>query len=173
VLLVSGPSALPDPEGVEVVRVETAVEMKDAVADRLREADASIFAAAVADFRPAEARTRKVKRGEEGDALDLALTANPDVARDTRAARKPGSVAVGFALETEDLVAHAGRKLDAKGFDLIVANDATEVGAGFEVDTNRVTILTADGEPEVLPLQSKHEVAEAVLDRVGARLGAA
>jgi phosphopantothenoylcysteine decarboxylase/phosphopantothenate--cysteine ligase len=82
-------------------------------------------------------------------------------------------VAVGFALETEDLVAHAGRKLDAKGFDLIVANDATEVGAGFEVDTNRVTILTADGEPEVLPLQSKHEVAEAVLDRVGARLGAA
>ncbi len=170
VVLVSGPSALPDPEGVEVVRVETAVEMKAAVASRLREADASIFAAAVADFRPEEPRARKVKRDEEGDELRLALIANPDVAGDTRDARKPGSVAVGFALETDDLVAHAGRKLAAKGFDLIVANDATEEGAGFEVDTNRVTLLSSDGEPEALPLQSKHEVAETVLDRIGARL---
>jgi phosphopantothenoylcysteine decarboxylase/phosphopantothenate--cysteine ligase len=173
VVLVTGPTALPAPEGVEVVRVETAVQMKEAVATRLRDADASIFAAAVADFRPAEARGRKVKRGEEGGELGLTLVANPDVAADTRDARKPGSVVVGFALETEDLIGHAGRKLEAKGFDLIVANDATAEGAGFEVETNRVTILSADGEPEALPLQSKHQVAEAVLDRVGARLAPA
>lgn len=173
VVLVSGPSALPPPEGVELVRVESAVAMKEAVEAALPEADASIFAAAVADFRPEEVRGRKVKRSEEGAELALTLVANPDVAGDTRQARKPGSVVVGFALETQDLVAHAGRKLEAKDFDLIVANDATDEGAGFEVETNRVTLLSADGEPEMLPLQSKHEVAEAVLDRVGARLAGA
>jgi phosphopantothenoylcysteine decarboxylase/phosphopantothenate--cysteine ligase len=171
VVLVSGPSALPEPEGAEVVRVETAVEMKEAVAARLGEADVSIFAAAVADFRPDEARARKVKRSEEGGAMSLSLMANPDVAGDTREARKPGSVVVGFALETEDLVAQAGRKLEAKAFDLIVANDALAEGAGFEVETNRVTLLSAESEPEVLPLRSKHEVAEVVLDRIGTRLG--
>lgn len=170
VLLVSGPSALPDPEGVEVVRVETAVEMKEAVAARLPDADASIFAAAVADFRPEEARAGKVKRSEEGKELGLTLVANPDVAGDTRDLRKPGSVVVGFALETDDLIAHAERKLQAKAFDLIVANDALGAGAGFEVETNRVTLLSAEGEPEGLPLQSKDAVAEAVLDRIGARM---
>jgi len=166
VTLVTGPTALPFPEGVDVLPVESAREMHEAVAGVVGGSDVSIYAAAVADFRPDEAFDRKVKRGELDGALTLTLAANPDVAAETRPLRKPGSVAVGFALETHDLLEHARRKLEAKGFQLLVANDATEEGSGFEVDTNRVTILDADGGAESLPLQSKDEVAEAVLDRV-------
>ncbi len=173
VTLVSGPSHLDVPEGVDVVRVETAVEMHEAVARLLPAADVSIFAAAVADYRPAEPRDRKVKRTREGTELTVALTANPDVAADTRGLRKAGSVAVGFALETDHVLEHAASKLRSKGFDLLVANDATAEGAGFDVPTNRVTVLSADGAPEELPLLTKNEVAEEILDRVAARVGAA
>jgi phosphopantothenoylcysteine decarboxylase/phosphopantothenate--cysteine ligase len=166
VTLVSGPTSLDFPEGADVVPVETAVEMHEAVADLLPAADVSIFAAAVADYRHARAFDAKVKRGEAGDGLTLELTANPDVALETRSLRKDGSVAVGFALETGDLAANARKKLDAKGFQLLVANDATQEGAGFEVDTNVVTLFSADGAEEALPLLSKDEVAEAILDRV-------
>ncbi len=166
VTLVSGPTALDAPVGVDLVRVESAVDMHAAVSERIGEADVSIFAAAVADYRPVDARTDKLKRRDSGDGLALTLTENPDVARDTRSRRKAGSVAVGFALETSDVIANARKKLESKGFDLLVANDANEEGAGFEVDTNRVTILTAEGKPERLPLASKHEVADEILDRV-------
>ncbi len=172
VTLVTGPSALPAPEGAELVRVETAVEMYAAVAERIGEADISIFAAAVADFRPDAAHSTKVKRGAHPDGLAVTLTANPDVAGDTRQARKPGSVTVGFALETENLLANAGKKLVSKGFDLLVANDATAEGSSFDVDTNRVTLLATDRNPEQLPLLSKDEVAEVILDRVAERMGA-
>jgi phosphopantothenoylcysteine decarboxylase/phosphopantothenate--cysteine ligase len=172
VVLVSGPSSLPPPEGVEVLRVETAVQMHEAVAGRIGEADVSIFAAAVADFRPGDVHGRKVKRGEHAEGLDLALVPNPDVAGGTRTSRKPGSVSIGFALETDDLLDNARRKLEAKGLDLVVANDARAEGSGFDAETNRVTLVSADGHAEPLPLRSKHEVAEDVLDRVAARLGA-
>jgi phosphopantothenoylcysteine decarboxylase/phosphopantothenate--cysteine ligase len=171
VSLVSGPSALEPPEGVDLVQVESAVEMRDAVSDLIPAADVSIFAAAVADYRPAEARDRKVKRGTAGAELTLTLTANPDVAADTRKLRKEGSVVVGFALETDDVLEHAATKLRDKAFDLLVANDATAEGAGFDVPTNRVTILSGDGTPEELPLLTKDEVAEEILDRVAKRLG--
>ncbi len=170
VTLVSGPSALAAPVGVDVVRVETAADMHDAVAERIGIADVSVFAAAVADYRPAESRPQKVKREATGDSFAVALEANPDIARATKGARRPGSVSVGFALETSDLVANASRKLDTKGFDLVVANDATEEGAGFEVATNRVTILAPGRAPEALPLLSKDEVAEEILDRVAGML---
>ncbi|NJD19249.1 MAG: bifunctional phosphopantothenoylcysteine decarboxylase/phosphopantothenate--cysteine ligase CoaBC [Gemmatimonadetes bacterium] len=170
VTLVTGPSALPLPEGVEAIPVETAAQMLAAVEGVLTSADVSIFAAAVSDFRPEAALRHKLKRADTGGDLALRLTANPDIALRTRDLRKPGSVSVGFALETDDLLANARRKLEAKGFRLLVANDATEVGAGFEVDTNRVTILDAAGGVEQLPLQSKDEVAEAVLDRVSSAL---
>jgi phosphopantothenoylcysteine decarboxylase/phosphopantothenate--cysteine ligase len=171
VTLVSGPSSLDPPFGVEVVRVETAQEMHDAVAARIGGSDVNVFSAAVADFRPADAKDSKVKRAATGDALTLDLTENPDVANDTRAARKAGSLNVGFALETDDVLAHAAEKLARKGFDLLVANDATEDGAGFGVSTNRVTLLTPDGSSEALPLLSKDEVAEEILDRVATLLG--
>jgi phosphopantothenoylcysteine decarboxylase / phosphopantothenate---cysteine ligase len=177
VTLVTGPVSIEPPEGVDVVRVETAGEMCRAVREAIPAADITFFAAAVADFRPAAPHEGKMKRAEDA-APELALAANADIARETRPLRKKGSVAVGFALETSDLVRSATAKLEAKGFDLIAANDATEDGAGFDVDTNRITIVgrSADGgaaEPEALPLLSKDEAAERLLDRVATLLGRA
>ena len=166
VRVVSGPVALPDPHGVEVLRVETAKEMFDQVSEGLPEADVSIFASAVADFRPADSSEGKLKRADVGPELALSLTENPDVAGGTRERRKTGSIVVGFALETRSLLENGQKKLETKDFDLLVANDATEEGAGFEVDTNRVTLLTPGKPNEELPLLSKDEVAEIILDRV-------
>ncbi|MDH3270485.1 MAG: bifunctional phosphopantothenoylcysteine decarboxylase/phosphopantothenate--cysteine ligase CoaBC [Gemmatimonadota bacterium] len=170
VTLVSGPSELDDPFGVDVVRVETAEEMLAAVTKHASEADVLVFAAAVADYRPVDPSARKVKRAEAGPELGIVMVENPDVAVESLRARKAGSVAVGFALETDDVLANAEKKLTKKGFDLVVANDATEEGAGFGVETNRVTILDAEGGREDLPLLSKSETAEEVWDRAESRL---
>ncbi|HSG46283.1 MAG TPA: bifunctional phosphopantothenoylcysteine decarboxylase/phosphopantothenate--cysteine ligase CoaBC, partial [Longimicrobiales bacterium] len=170
VTVVTGPTALPDPTGVEVVPVESALQMDAAVRDRVGEADVVIYAAAVADYRPAEPGERKRKRGRDGEEWGVAFTANPDIAAGTRALRKPGAVAVGFALETEDLLANAAAKREAKGFDLVVANPAGDPEAGFGVETNRVTLL-GDGQPEALPVMGKDEVADRILDRVEGLLG--
>jgi phosphopantothenoylcysteine decarboxylase/phosphopantothenate--cysteine ligase len=172
VTLITGPVAVAAPAGAEVVRVETAVQMRDAVASRIGDADVVLFAAAVADFRPADERTSKVKRSDAEAGLDVHLIANPDVAAETRAARKPGAVVVGFALETDGLVENARKKLAAKGFDLVVANPANVAGAGFETSTNQVTLIGPEGAPEALPLMDKDAVADAVLDRVEALLAA-
>ena len=166
VTVVAGPVPLPVPYGVEVLNVETAREMLDCVSEHLPEADVSVFAAAVADYRPANPAEEKLKRADLGAEMTLKLTENPDVALETRAVRKTGSVSVGFALETKSLKENARAKLESKGFDLIVANEAEAEGAGFEVDTNRVLLLGADRETEELPLLAKDEVAEVILDRV-------
>lgn len=170
VTLVSGPSSLDAPYGVSIVRVGTAVEMDRAVRDVIAKMDVSIFAAAVADFRPTDPKGSKVKRAASPEGLAVHLEENPDIAKGSRDVRKPGSIAVGFALETDDLIENARGKLERKGLDLVVANDATEDGAGFGTDTNVVTIVRPDGSTEPLPLQSKAEVAEEILDRVGALL---
>ena len=166
VTVVAGPVSLPVPYGVEVLSVETAREMLQCVSELLPEADVSVFASAVADYRPANSSEEKLKRADVGPEMTLALAENPDVAGETRAARKAGSVSVGFALETTSLVENARAKLESKGFDMIVANEAEGEGAGFEVDTNRVVLLGVDREPEELPLLAKDEVAEMILDRV-------
>ena len=144
VKVVAGPVSLPAPYGVEVFEVETAMEMLECVREHLPEADVSVFAAAVADYRPADTSKEKLKRVDVGPEMALTLLENPDVARVTLDMRKAGSVSVGFALETTSLLENARAKLESKGFDLIVANDADEEGAGFEADTNRVTLLRAD-----------------------------
>ncbi len=172
VTVVSGPVSVDPPVGAEVVRIDTAVEMRDAVAGRIGSADVVLFAAAVADFRPEEAQLSKVKRSGGESSLDLHMVANPDVAVETRSARKTGAFVVGFALETEDLVENARLKLESKGFDLVVANPAGVVGAGFESDTNQVTMVGPDGATEVLASMDKDAVADAVLDRVDALLSA-
>ena len=172
VTVVTGPTALSDPWGVEVVRVETAEEMLAAVGRVVSDADVNVFAAAVADFRPDDPKAQKVKRAETGGELTVSFTSNPDISVGTVPTRKQGSVSVGFALETTDLLEHAARKLTAKSLDLIVANSAVEEGSGFEVDTNRVTILSSTDEPSALPLMSKDDVADAILDRVEAILAA-
>ncbi|HEU0012559.1 MAG TPA: bifunctional phosphopantothenoylcysteine decarboxylase/phosphopantothenate--cysteine ligase CoaBC, partial [Longimicrobium sp.] len=167
VVLVSGPSPLPPPPGAELRRVETAEEMRAAVAEALPSADALVMAAAVADFRPASAAAQKFKK-ESGGVPDIPLEPTADVLRATREARPAGCVVVGFALETADAVENGRRKLEGKGLDLLVVNDATEPGAGFEVDTNRVVLLQPGREDEALPLLSKAEVADRILDRVEA-----
>jgi phosphopantothenoylcysteine decarboxylase/phosphopantothenate--cysteine ligase len=169
VTVVSGPSALDSPVGVGMIAVETAVEMMEAVEARVGDADVTIHAAAVADFRPSEVSGQKRKRARDGMDWELRLVANPDVAAGTRPLRKPGSIAVGFALETDDLLENAAAKRTAKGFDLVVANPADEPDAGFESATNRATIL-GDGDPESLPVMSKEDLAERILDRVEALL---
>jgi len=163
VTLVSGPTQLEPPSGVTVVRVQSTAEMAAAVADALPLADLLLMAAAPADFRPAGALDRKAKRGE--GALKLELEPTADILAGTLDRRKKGAVVVGFALETGDAVAGAQAKLKSKQLDLIVANDATEPGAGPEVATNRVTLVSRAG-AEALPRLDKTEVAEAVLDRV-------
>lgn len=169
VTLVSGPSPLAPPVGVHVVCVETAEQMRAAVAGELPTADALLMAAAVADFRPARPAAAKLKK-EDRRAPPLPLEPTPDVLRATRALRPAGCVVVGFALETDDALENGRRKLLGKELDLLVVNDATEPGAGFEVETNRVTLLAPDRPDAALPLLSKHEVADAILDRVAARL---
>lgn len=171
VCVVAGPVAVPAPYGAEIVSVETALEMHAAVGERIGESELNIFAAAVADFRPADPFEEKLKRAEVGSELKIGLTANPDIAAETKSLRRDGAVTVGFALETSDLVENARRKLEHKGFDLIVANDATDPLAGFDVDTNVATLVWRDGEPEALSAMTKHELAERILRGVAPLLG--
>jgi phosphopantothenoylcysteine decarboxylase/phosphopantothenate--cysteine ligase len=138
------------------------------VEQALATADVLVMAAAPADFRAAAPAKKKIKKDASLDSLALART--PDILAATKRARRKGSIIVGFALETNDAVENGRAKLRAKELDLIVVNDATEAGAGFAVDTNRVTFLARNGEEERLPLLPKSDVADAILDRVEAEL---
>lgn len=169
VILVSGPGDLPLPVGVQVRRVETTAELEEALREVLPRTDVLVMAAAPADYRPTD--PSGVKRSRIDGALAIPFEPTTDILGATREARRAGSVIVGFALETGDAVAKGKAKLERKDLDLIVVNDALEPGAGFEVDTNRVAILDRDGGAQVLPLASKREVAERILDAVEARLG--
>jgi phosphopantothenoylcysteine decarboxylase / phosphopantothenate---cysteine ligase len=168
VTLIAGPLAVPVPAGVEHVGVETTEEMAAAVEQSLAAAHVLIMAAAPADFRAAQPAARKIKKAAAPSAIALAEA--PDILVSTRGARGNGLVVVGFALETEDAVAGGREKLAAKDLDLIVVNDATEPGAGFGVDTNRVTLIDRQGAEDRLPLLTKPDVADAILDRVEAML---
>lgn len=163
VVLVSGPTALGDPAGVEVVRVRTAREMLDAVMGRLEGADVIIGAAAPADWRPATVASQKIKKGS--GAMTLELEACEDIIG-TAGKHKGRRVVVGFAAETHDLLEHAAAKLAAKNLDFIVANDVTRPGAGFGSDFNEVRIIHSDGRIEEIPLMPKRDLAHKVLDEV-------
>lgn len=169
VLLVSGPSALPVPPGVEVQRIESTAELEAAVRHALPQADVLVMAAAPADYRPARAASAKIPREGRPPAIELEPT--QDILAGTVDLRRKGSVIVGFALETGDPIAKGRAKLERKALDLIVVNDALEPGAGFEIETNRVTILGRDGARVDVPLMQKREVAEALLDEVEKRIG--
>jgi phosphopantothenoylcysteine decarboxylase/phosphopantothenate--cysteine ligase len=169
VVLITGPVGLPDPVGVQVRRVETTQELEEAVRAELPAADVLVMAAAPADFRPSA--PSEGKRSRIDGALAVPMEPTSDVLAATRGLRKPGSMMVGFALETGDALSKALAKLERKALDLIVVNDALEPGAGFEKDTNRVALLGRDGTRQILPLQSKREVADAILDRVEQTLG--
>jgi phosphopantothenoylcysteine decarboxylase/phosphopantothenate--cysteine ligase len=145
--------------------------MAAAVLANLSGTDALIMAAAVADYRPEQMTEQKIKKEMQG-VLTLRLVQNPDILAEVAAARQDTRrpVVVGFAAETQDLIDNAVAKLQKKKLDMIVANDITAAGSGFEVDTNQVTLITQDGQIEKLPLMSKLEAAYEILDRVVARL---
>jgi phosphopantothenoylcysteine decarboxylase/phosphopantothenate--cysteine ligase len=160
VTLITAPTQLPEPDNIEIIRVRTASEMKEAVTKAVKKAGALIMAAAVADYRPKSPAQSKVKK--QSHELTLELVRTPDILSEV----KGGFIRVGFAAESEDVVANARKKLTQKGLDLIVANDITEPESGFGADTNKVTIIDKQGNLESLPLMSKREVAERILDRV-------
>lgn len=167
VILVSGPTALAAPPGVDLIHVETAEEMYRAVLAKLEPARVVIKAAAVADYRPTHTADRKIKKGHA--VSEIVLEPTPDILAEL-GKRKGERILVGFAAETDDLLANARKKLQRKNLDLVVANDVRQAGAGFDHDTNVVTILDALGGVEELPLLSKREVADRILDRVTAML---
>jgi phosphopantothenoylcysteine decarboxylase/phosphopantothenate--cysteine ligase len=150
--------------GIEVVAVETAAEMQDAVLARAAECDVIVMAAAVADFRPKAPPDRKLKKHD--GIPEIVLEPTHDFLVDLGRTKQPGQVLVGFAAETDDLLDNAHAKLVAKGLDLIVANDVSEPDAGFEVDTNRAFLLDADGGKQEAPLQAKSDLAGVIVDRV-------
>jgi phosphopantothenoylcysteine decarboxylase/phosphopantothenate--cysteine ligase len=162
-ILVSGPTALTAPRGVEMIQVETALEMRAAMFDHLPKATVVIKAAAVSDYRLSRPSTSKVKKSEKSQTLEL--VPNPDILKEI-GAQKGARIVVGFAAETGDLLRQAERKLKEKNLDLIVVNDIGAEGAGFSHDTNVVSILDLDGGVEELPLLPKRQVARRILDRV-------
>ena len=169
VILVTGPTALASPVGVETVRVTSAEQMHGMVMARYAEATVILKAAAVADYRPARRAGQKVKKTVD-EGLTLELVQNPDILAELGKI-KGDRVLVGFAAETADLLKNAAQKVRAKDLDLVVANDITAEGAGFDSDTNIVHLLYPDGRDESLPQMSKEEVAHRVLDRVAAMRG--
>jgi phosphopantothenoylcysteine decarboxylase/phosphopantothenate--cysteine ligase len=169
VILVSGPTALEAPAGVRIINVRTAAQMRNTVVEHFRDCSIGIFAAAVADYRPAEKEAKKIKKTAES--LTLYLEPTPDILQEVAGAKGDRFVA-GFAAETTDVAQTARKKLAAKSLDLIVANDVTADGAGFDHDTNIVSLFSLDGRDIVLPKMSKLEIAQRILDEI-ARLRSA
>jgi len=160
VALITAPTSLPEPAGIEVTHVQTAGQMKVAVAKAISQADALIMAAAIADYQPKAVAEAKIKK--EAPSLTLELVRTPDIITEV----KGNFLRVGFAAESEDVVANATLKLKKKQLDFIVANDITSAESGFGVDTNKVTMIDRKGNVENLPLLTKREVAEKILDKV-------
>jgi len=164
VTLVTAPTSLPGPVGIDVIRVGTAEEMRQAVHNAAPRADALIMAAAVADYRPIRTAKDKIKKGKAGLTLELERTS------DILGSVKGNFIKVGFAAESSKVVENAKKKVKEKRLDFIVANDITARDSGFDTDTNRVTIIDRKGNVERLPLLAKREVAERILDKVAALL---
>lgn len=164
VTLVSGPTALAAPEGVQRVDIISARDMYDAVISRADWQDMIIKAAAVGDYRPAEIAPEKLKKGE-GE-LTVALARNPDILAELGRRKHPGQLLCGFAMETQNLLDNAADKLRRKNCDMLVANSLRDKGAGFGTDTNVATLLFADGRRETPPLMSKEDLADIILDRL-------
>jgi phosphopantothenoylcysteine decarboxylase / phosphopantothenate---cysteine ligase len=169
VTLITGPTALVPPSGVRTFSVESADDMKDAILAHLPRADAVIMAAAVADYRPVERVTTKLKKRDLGTEMTIRMTENPDLLKAIVAARRPGTIVVGFKAETGDATAEAGRMLREKKLDLVVANDVAGLRSVFGSDDDQVAFVSADGVEE-LPLLKKTEVARRLVSKLAERL---
>lgn len=168
VTLIAGPVSLPTPAGVNRINVESAEEMCSAALEQHNNADIEIFAAAVADYRPKECSDSKIKR-HDNQAMTISLVRNPDIAAKCAADARDSQFLVGFALETNNAVENARFKLDTKKLDMIVLNSLQDPGAGFACDTNKITIVTRDGEKQ-FGLKSKQQVAADIVDAICERL---
>ena len=164
VTVVCGVTTVEPPENIEVIRAVSAEEMFQAVMKQLPKATIFIGAAAVADYRPRNIEDFKIKKTNQ-DVLTLELEKTPDILSNVSANRHENLLVVGFAAETNDVVNYAKSKLEKKNLDLVIANDITQKGAGFNTDTNIATIITRDAETD-LPLMSKLELADKILDKV-------
>jgi phosphopantothenoylcysteine decarboxylase/phosphopantothenate--cysteine ligase len=164
VTLITGHVDIPIPSEIATLRTGTVEEMSRAVSEKLPTADVLIMAAAPADFRPVKEAQDKIKKGRRAPKIELEQT--EDILKSTISKRKKKTLIVGFALETSDGISNAREKLESKDLDLVVLNDANEPGAGFGVDTNRVTVIGRNGKQEELDLMSKTDLAEVLLDRV-------
>ena len=164
VTVICGSVSVPVPDGIRVIRIESAMELYEAMMQNCADQQIIIQAAAVADYRFKEIRKEKMKKQAGETCLTLELVENPDVAKATGERKLPGQILIGFAAETEHLLENAEKKLAKKNLDMIVANDVTREGAGFNVDTNIATLITREGQTE-MPLQSKRSLAEAILDK--------
>ncbi|TMC70630.1 MAG: bifunctional 4'-phosphopantothenoylcysteine decarboxylase/phosphopantothenoylcysteine synthetase, partial [Chloroflexi bacterium] len=169
VILITGPTGLVRPARVRTFEVESADDMKDAILANLPRADAVIMAAAVADYRPVERVTSKLKKKDLGNEMTVRMTENPDLLKAIVAARRPGTVVVGFKAETGDATAEASRMLRDKKLDLVVANDVAGPGSPFGSDDDQVAFVSADG-VERLPLLKKTEVARRLIELLAQRL---
>ena len=164
VIAVTGPvGAYPSDSRINIVKVESALEMNEEALKAFRTADIGIFAAAVADYRPETYSDHKIKR-EGKDEMIIRLVKNPDISSNVSEEKKEGSILVGFALETDDALDNAHKKLEKKNLDLIVLNSLEDKGAGFRTDTNKVTVIARDGFKKAFPLKSKREVAADIVD---------
>jgi phosphopantothenoylcysteine decarboxylase/phosphopantothenate--cysteine ligase len=163
VTLVSGPTALEPPAGARFVSVTTAAQMREAVVKEFAECTVLVMAAAVADYHVAAVPDRKIKRAK--GPLELRLEPNPDILKEL-GAMKDGKLLIGFAAETEDLAANAERKLREKNLDMIVANDVSQEGSGFDGDTNIATLIDRTGATRALPLMTKDELSDQILDHL-------
>ncbi len=163
VLLISGPTALDVPDGVDYMPVETAEDMHRAVSHHIGRMDAAVFAAAVADYAPKELAPEKIKK--TGETMTLELVRTPDILGSARGAMGFEGTLVGFAAETQNLVENAKDKLERKGCDLVIANDVSKPGIGFDSDHNEVLLVFAD-HTEPLPLGSKHDLAHTLVRRI-------
>ncbi|TME34767.1 MAG: bifunctional phosphopantothenoylcysteine decarboxylase/phosphopantothenate--cysteine ligase CoaBC [Chloroflexi bacterium] len=169
VTLITGPTALVAPAGVRTFPVESADDMKDAILAHLPRADAVIMAAAVADYRPIERATKKMKKKDLGNEMKIRLIENPDLLKAIVASRRPGTIVIGFKAETGDATAEASRMLRDKKLDLVVANDVAAPQSGFGSDDDQVAFVSADG-VEQLPLLKKTEVARRLVEKLAERL---
>ena len=166
VVLISGPVAIPAPAGVRLIQVESAQQMHDAVQAAIGSVDAAIFSAAVADYRPAQVAEQKIKKHDSELVLHLERT--PDILGSARSVFGFRGLLVGFAAETQNLAAYATDKLQRKGCDLLVANDVSQPGIGFDSAENEVTLFLPDGTVQRLPRSSKLEIARSILRKVEA-----
>ncbi len=169
VTLITGPTALVAPAGVRTFPVESADDMKDAILAHLPRADAVIMAAAVADYRPIERATKKMKKKDLGNEMKIRLIENPDLLKAIVASRRPGTIVIGFKAETGDATAEASRMLRDKKLDLVIANDVAVPQSGFGSDDDQVAFVSADG-VEQLPLLKKTEVARRLVEKLAERL---